>query len=67
MLVPNDFNVPEQLRTSNFILRMLSASDVELDYEAVMSSKLHLRKVFAEHDDWPADDMTIEDNLNDLK
>ena len=67
MLVPSNFKVPVGLKNDKILLRMLSVSDVELDYEAVMSSKSHLRHVFAESDSWPADDMTIEENLEDLQ
>jgi hypothetical protein len=31
-----------------------------------MSSKVRLRQVFAERDDWPADSMSFECNKNDL-
>ncbi|MCP4631941.1 MAG: hypothetical protein GY855_03365, partial [candidate division Zixibacteria bacterium] len=67
MFVPNDFEVPKRLSTDRFLLRMLSASDVVLDYDAVMSSRSQLRHVFAEFDDWPAENMTIEENLDDLQ
>ena len=66
-LVPDDFDIPKVPKNNEFLLRALSASDVELDYEAVMSSKIHLRQVFAESDDWPAEGMTIADNLADLQ
>ncbi|MCP4142881.1 MAG: GNAT family N-acetyltransferase [Chloroflexi bacterium] len=65
--VPPKFEVPEPVKTTDFILRKLTTKDVEQDYEAVMSSKESLRQIFAKDDDWPADDMTIESNYEDLE
>ena len=65
--VPADFEVPEPVKTVDFILRKLTTKDVEQDYEAVMSSRVSLRQIFAKDDDWPADDMTIESNYEDLE
>ena len=64
--VPDDFIVPDGLIHDHFILQMLEPSITELDYQAVMSSRVNLRTIFAENDEWPADDMTLADNLNDL-
>ncbi len=66
-LLPEDFVVPTLLETDQFRLRMLSIKDVELDYEAVMTSREHLRSIFAAHTTWPADDMTLERDLEDLR
>ncbi len=63
--IPENFNAPELLRTDEFIVRPLQTSDVELDYDAVMSSKEMLR--VKTQSDWPADGFTIEDNLEDLE
>ena len=65
--VPEDFVVPESLLTDRYRLKMLEPSVADLDYDAVMSSKEHLRQVFGEDDDWPADDMTLEFNIGDLE
>jgi hypothetical protein len=65
--VPPDFEVPEPVKTADFILKKLTTKDVEQDYEAVMSSKESLRQIFQKNDDWPADDMTIEANYEDLE
>ena len=62
-----DFEVQEQVETTDFILRKLTNKDVEQDYEAVMSSKESLRQIFQKNDDWPADDMTLESNYEDLQ
>ena len=65
--MPQDFNVPEVLQTDKFRLRMLSVSDVEKDYEAVMTSIGHLRGVFGENSKWPTKDLTLEQDLRDLE
>lgn len=66
-LLPEDFVVPTLFETDQFRLRMLSTADVELDYEAVMTSREHLRSIFGAHTTWPADDMTLEQDLEDLR
>ncbi|MFH1196329.1 MAG: hypothetical protein V1720_11510 [bacterium] len=65
--VPENFNVPEKLITKNMLLRPLLSSDVELDYRAVMSSIDHLKGVFGPDDDWPQENLTMEDDLRALK
>ena len=67
IFVPADFEVPDPVETDDFILRKLTTKDVEEDYAAVMSSRVSLRQIFAKDDDWPADDMTIEPNYEDLE
>jgi len=64
--VLKDFDVPTSLAREHFRLEVLEPRFVKLDYEAVMSSRANLRRIFAEHDDWPSDDMTLEENNNDL-
>jgi len=65
--VPQDFNVPEVLETAKFRLRMLSVTDVDKDYDAVMSSIDHLQGVFGENSRWPSKDLTIEQDRKDLE
>ncbi|MGH8006580.1 MAG: GNAT family N-acetyltransferase [Candidatus Binatia bacterium] len=60
----DDFQAPEKLRTDEFLLRPIRASDAELDYEAVMESKEFLRQW--EQSSWPEDDFTMEANREDL-
>ena len=66
MFVPVDFKIPQNLSNEQFHFEILEPSLNEIDYEAVMSSKDRLRNIFAENDDWPASDMSIEFNKNDL-
>jgi len=65
--VEEGFKAPFEVSTSDYHLRKLRVDDVEKDYQAVMSSKESLRQIFCVDDDWPADDMTIEKNYQDLK
>jgi hypothetical protein len=55
---------PPGLKTEEFLLRPLRASDAELDYDAVMESREFLRTW--EQSTWPEDDFTIEANRQDL-
>lgn len=63
-LVPDSFRVPEKLITDKFAVRKLCASDVYLDYIAVMSSIDTIRKY--RPGSWPSKDLTFEDDLIDL-
>jgi hypothetical protein len=62
--VPLDFIVPELLETEHFRLRMLSAADVDKDYEAVMESRALLNAMFGSG--WPTEGFTRQENLEDL-
>jgi RimJ/RimL family protein N-acetyltransferase len=63
--LPADATVPEGTRTGRVVLRPLRAADVELDYDAVMSSAPELRRW--SQASWPADDFTLAENLADLE
>lgn len=63
--VPGDFDVPEQLETDKYRLRMLAVSDVVKDYDAVMSSGDHIQQNVWPGSSWPTD-LTLEQNLIDL-
>ena len=65
--VPEDFSVPLLLETDAFHLRPLKASDVELDYQAVMSSLDHLKGVFGPGSRWPSKNLTKEEDLKALQ
>lgn len=64
--VADHIKPPFQVKTEKYILRKLTVDEVDKDYQAVMSSKESLRKIFCDNDDWPSDQMTLEDNYNDL-
>ncbi|MFT5483885.1 MAG: hypothetical protein ACI9GW_002544 [Halieaceae bacterium] len=62
--VPAEFVIPEILETTEFRLRMLTINDLVKDYDAVMSSVEHLKKVWPDSG-WP-EGLTLEENLVDL-
>jgi RimJ/RimL family protein N-acetyltransferase len=62
---PADALVPVEKRTDRLLLRPMRATDVELDYDAVMSSAEQLRRW--SQSSWPADDFTLAQNLEDLQ
>ncbi len=67
--IPKDFVIPEKLETDKFFLRMLSVDDVELDYDAVMTSISHLQKTkpFGPNSNFPPKDLTIEEDCASIK
>lgn len=62
---PTDKDVPQEKRTDRLTLRPLRPTDVELDYDAVVSSAEMLRRWC--QGDWPADGFTLAENLADLQ
>ena len=66
-MVPSSFVVPECVETDRFVLRKLAVEDAVKDYDAVMSSRESLRHVFCASGSWPADDMTLQNNIDDLQ
>jgi hypothetical protein len=48
------------------LIRPLTIHDVLKDYEAVMSSIGHLRRMFGEQWNWPSPNLSIEQNFIDL-
>jgi Acetyltransferase (GNAT) domain len=64
-IYPTGAVVPNEKRTDRLFLRPLRATDVEQDYDAVMSSAEMLRRW--SQTDWPADDFTLKQNLDDLE
>jgi hypothetical protein len=60
-----NITIPDGIVTNEFLIRPLLATDVELDFAAVMESKEFLRKW--EQSSWPEDDFTLADNLEDLE
>ncbi|MEM1145355.1 MAG: GNAT family N-acetyltransferase [Pseudomonadota bacterium] len=64
--IPGDFTVPTQLENEHFRLRTLTVNDVIKDYDAVMSSRDHLKSVFGPNSDWPQADLSLEQDLIDL-
>ncbi len=65
LFYPKNAMVPPHLKTEEFLLRPLRATDVELDYKAVMESQDFL--LIRTNDRWPRIGFTIEENLKDLE
>ncbi len=65
MFYPPDARVPEMLRTEEFLLRPLRADDVQLDYDAVISSRAEL--LLGSGGTWPREGFTLAENLADLQ
>jgi hypothetical protein len=62
---PDDAPVPEELRTADLLLRMLSPDHVHMDYEAVMESQEQLLRW--SNGSWPVDGFPLSANLSDLQ
>jgi hypothetical protein len=65
MFYSGDARVPEALRTDEFLVRPLRATDVQLDYDAVISSRAEL--LLGSGGTWPREGFTLEENLADLQ
>jgi hypothetical protein len=65
MFYPDDARIPESLQTEEFLIRPLKATDVALDYDAVISSRAEL--FLGSGTTWPREGFTIEENLEDLE
>jgi hypothetical protein len=61
-----DEPVPERTEAPEFLLRPLTMSDVDIDYEAVMASRDRIRGTFGPDDEWPSPDLTREQDRIDL-
>lgn len=64
MFYPENAIVPETLQTEEFLVRPLKATDVELDYDAVITSRAEL--FLRSAGNWPREGFTLEENLADL-
>lgn len=63
--VPSEFNVPAGMQTEHLTLRMLAPDVTQLDYDALMESRVRLR--LWSDSSWPADDFTLAENQKDLE
>src|SRR5579859_3817354 len=62
--IPDSFTPKERVETIDFVLRKLTAKDVDMDYEAVMSSIAIIHQIRG--GSWPDSTLTHEDDLIDL-
>jgi hypothetical protein len=51
--VPANYKVPDTLKSEYFRIRMLTVNDVVKDYDAIISSIEHLKKMFPTST-WPS-------------
>jgi hypothetical protein len=67
--IPDEFIVPTIYKTENFTIRKLTVLDVQKDYIAVMEAKDHIHELYTKEytNGWPADNLTLEEDENDLK
>lgn len=65
LFYPADAHVPAELRIEGFFIRMLTALDVDLDYDAVISNRDAL--LIGSGGRWPRDGFTRAENLADLQ
>jgi hypothetical protein len=64
--LPSEFAVPAVVETERFRLRSITIHDAFKDYDAVMSSRDHLWSRFGAIWGWPAEGLSIEQNIIDL-
>jgi hypothetical protein len=64
--LPEPIRIPQGFSTDRLRLRPLTIHDVVKDYDAVMSSRPELRELFGPGSGWPADSLTLEQDLIDL-
>src|SRR5260221_14758415 len=57
MFYPSDARIPEALQTDEFLVRPLRATDVRLDYDAVISSRAEL--LLGSGGTWPREGFTL--------
>jgi hypothetical protein len=65
--IPDSFVPPRDDETPHLSLQVLSEDNAVQDYECVMACADDIRGVFGPDNGWPAKDMTLADNLSDLK
>jgi len=65
LFYPENASIPSHLKTEELLIRPLRATDVELDYKAVMESQDFL--LIRTNGGWPRVGFTIEENLKDLE
>ena len=68
-LIEDDIDVPRRLASAHFVLEPLTGSHNVADHAAWTSSIEHIRSSpgFGPHRDWPADGMSLAENLRDLE
>ena len=63
--VPDIFTAPLSYTSDSFLIEKLTLEHAAKDYEAVMESRLDLRRQFG--GSWPEDTFSLEQNIKDIK
>lgn len=64
--LPADFVVPTLVETTEFRIRPITVHDAVRDFDAVMTNRAFLWDRFGPVWGWPAEDLTLEQDLIDL-
>lgn len=64
--IPDSFEVPREFKNADFFIRQLLFSDIDADYDAVMSSIDIIKKTRGGGTGWPNPNMTREQDHRDL-
>lgn len=64
--IPFSQTIPQGFETERLRLRPLTVHDAVKDYDAVMSSRAELWELFGAGTNWPAESLTLEQDLIDL-
>ena len=65
MFVPEAFVIPTEHGNDRLHLKMLSVAYAHKDYQAVMETRVRLRR--SSHHGWPREGFTIAENIADLE
>ncbi|MEO1552848.1 MAG: twin-arginine translocation pathway signal protein [Pseudomonadota bacterium] len=66
LFVKSDFEVPVLVEADGFKLVPLGPDVVEVDFEAYMSSIDHLQETFTRSTNWPREDLSSDDAMQDM-
>ena len=64
--IPEEFEPPVLVETTDFDLVPLGPDLVDLDFAAYMSSIEHLQKTFTRSENWPHENISAEDAMQDM-
>ncbi|MCY4357509.1 MAG: hypothetical protein OXD01_08315 [Gammaproteobacteria bacterium] len=64
--IPEDFEPPTLVETTDFVVVPLGPDLVDIDYAAYMSSIEHLQQTFTRGTSWPHENITAEEAMQDM-
>jgi hypothetical protein len=65
-IISDNYCAPRQIQFTQFFMAVLAPQHADQDFEAVRASADAIRHVFGPDNDWPAADISFEENLADL-